>query len=191
MSLDDFTEQSILKLAGRAKPLSGTFFRTVEYRFMDSANLLGGYGTQQYGGRFAPMGTRAVYFSESDAVASRELTTRKKRLGGDAQITLEKYPRITFAVEIQLDCCVSLVEKERSARMERLRRRTLLPENLTASQEVGRALLDLKIQAILFPSVISAGTNLVVFVDQCPNGWCRIVNEERLKKKIYQMTKPN
>jgi RES domain-containing protein len=191
LSLDHFTEQSILKLAGRAKPLSGIFFRTVEYRFMDSANLLGGYGTQRYGGRFAPVGIRAVYFSESDAVASRELTARKKRLGGDAQITLEKYPRISFAVEIQLERCVSLVGQERSASMERLRKKTLTPGNLATSQAVGRTLLDLKIQAILFPSVISAGTNLVVFVDQCPSGWCRIVNEEGLKKKIYQMVKPN
>jgi RES domain-containing protein len=65
---------------------------------MDPKEVLSGDGTQRYGGRFAAVGTRAVYFAESDAGASSEVLARKLRLGGQAQISLEKYPRLVFAV---------------------------------------------------------------------------------------------
>lgn len=75
--------------AKRVGPLSGTYFRSVEYRFMNPDEVLNGRGTQLYGNRFAKVGTRAVYLADSDRAASNEVLTRKKRLGGKAQITLE------------------------------------------------------------------------------------------------------
>jgi hypothetical protein len=44
----------------------------------------------------------AVYLSESDAVATSEVTGRKKRLGGAALINVDKYPRVVFAVGFDL-----------------------------------------------------------------------------------------
>ena len=44
----------------------------------------------------------AVYLSESDAVATNEVTSRKKRLGGAALINVDKYPRVVFAVRFDL-----------------------------------------------------------------------------------------
>jgi len=91
-----------------AAPLAGQYFRSVEYRFMDPAEVLSGAGAKKYGGRFAPVGTRAVYLSESDAGASGEVLARKLRLGGQAQISLEKYPRIVFAVAVSLTVLLSI-----------------------------------------------------------------------------------
>ena len=33
----------------RARPLAGVFYRSVEYRFMDPADVLSGKGTELYG----------------------------------------------------------------------------------------------------------------------------------------------
>jgi RES domain-containing protein len=95
----------------RARPLAGLFYRSVEYRFMDPSDVLSGKGTELYGGRFAAMGTRAVYLAGSDDTASREVLARKKRLGNDAQISLAKYPRIVFAVAVSLHRVVTWFAK--------------------------------------------------------------------------------
>jgi hypothetical protein len=85
-----------------ARPLKAIYYRSVEYRFMDPDEVLNGQGTQLYGGRFAEVGVKAVYLAESDSGASNEVLTRKKRLGGHAQITIDKYPRIVFGVDVAL-----------------------------------------------------------------------------------------
>jgi len=35
-----------------AAPLAGQYYRSVEYRFMDPADVLSGAGAKKYGGRF-------------------------------------------------------------------------------------------------------------------------------------------
>jgi len=44
-----------------ARPLRGTYYRSVEYRFMNPDEVLNGRGAALYGGRFAELGTKAVY----------------------------------------------------------------------------------------------------------------------------------
>jgi RES domain-containing protein len=91
--------QALDKLCGAQE---GLFFRCVEYRYMDPIDLLSGAGTRAYGGRFAPIGTRAVYLSATDSGASKEVTARKSGLGGVGQISVEKYPRVVYAVTVDL-----------------------------------------------------------------------------------------
>jgi RES domain-containing protein len=86
----------------QAVPLKGTYFRSVEYRFMDPKDVLSGAGTRAHGGRFAAIGTRAVYLSATDSRASQEVTARKVRLGGAAQISTDRYPRVVYAVAVHL-----------------------------------------------------------------------------------------
>jgi hypothetical protein len=108
-------EQTILKqLIKRGKPLSDTYFRSVERRFMDPSNVLNGFGTEAFGGRFAAIGTKGVYLADSDKGASAEVLARKKRLGNASQISLDKYPRVVFAVDIELERVVSLVRSPRN-----------------------------------------------------------------------------
>lgn len=48
------------------------------------------------GGRFVPVGVRAVYASIDEATALREVTNRKSVLGGRIQIDVGEYPRMTY-----------------------------------------------------------------------------------------------
>lgn len=96
MTFDRNERDAIAAWVQKAQPRSGVFFRSVSYQYMDPGTVLDGKGTMLYGGRFASVGTAAVYLAESDAVASHEVTARKARLGGAAQISLDKYPRRMF-----------------------------------------------------------------------------------------------
>jgi hypothetical protein len=73
---------AIKRWISRDVALKGLFFRSVEYRYMDPVDVLSGAGTRIHGGRFVPVGTRAVYLSTTDSGASKEVTARKSRLGG-------------------------------------------------------------------------------------------------------------
>src|SRR5260370_285740 len=83
---------AIKRWIGQVAPLKGVYFRSVEYRYMDPKDVLSGSGTRRYGGRFAVVGTRAVYFSVTDSGASKEVTARKAPFGGAAQTSTDKYP---------------------------------------------------------------------------------------------------
>jgi hypothetical protein len=61
--------------------------------------------------RSASPDTAAVYLSESDAVATSEVTGRKKRLGGAALIHVDKYPRVVFAVRFDLTRVLDLAQR--------------------------------------------------------------------------------
>jgi len=69
---------------------------------MDPIDILSGAGARARGGGFAPVGTLAVYLSATDSGASKEVTARKSRLGGVGQISIDKYPRVVYAVAVDL-----------------------------------------------------------------------------------------
>jgi len=52
--------------------------------------------------------------AESDSAASGEVLARKQRLGGSAQITLDRYPRIVFGVDaLEIHNAAELMETMR------------------------------------------------------------------------------
>jgi RES domain-containing protein len=160
-------EQTALRsLIKRSQSLSATYFRSVERQFMDPTEILNGRGTELYGGRFAPTGTRGVYLADSDAGASAEVLARKKRLGGAPQISLDKYPRVVFAVEVELDRVISLARKPRNTVLTSIWTKSR-DSDIAYSQEVGELLAGAGIQGLLFKSVVGVGTNLLVFLDNC------------------------
>ena len=110
-----------------AKPLSAIYYRSVEYRFMDPKEVLSGRGAALYGGRFASVGTPAVFLAESDSAASEEVLARKRRLGGSAQITLDKYPRIVFGVAVSLDRVLDLSKRGLPKAIASVRQSCLAP----------------------------------------------------------------
>ena len=65
-------------MIARARPLKGVFFRSVEFRFMDPDEVLSGAGAERDGGRFVPVGTKAIYLSKEDATASNEVTAANR-----------------------------------------------------------------------------------------------------------------
>jgi RES domain-containing protein len=173
----------------RARPLNGIYYRSVEYRFMDPDEVLNGQGTQLYGGRFAEVGVKAVYLAGSDFGATKEVLTRKKRLGGHAQITIDKYPRIVFGVDVALQKVVRWTRKPRSPVLEGIRQGCLLKDDLSRSHEVGNQLRISGVQGLLFPSAVGGSENLVVYLENCGSSALKLQNVVELKKKIAAFMK--
>jgi RES domain-containing protein len=172
-----------------ARPLEGIYYRSVEYRFMNPDEVLNGRGTELYGGRFADVGTKAVYLAESDASASNEVLARKKRLGGQSQITIDKYPRIVFGVDVNLQRVVGWLRRPRSMTLATLREACLDENDLAPSKEVGEVLRKADVQGIRFPSVAGKGRNLIVYSANTGPGALNLRNVDQLKKKIAELSK--
>jgi RES domain-containing protein len=167
----------------RAKPLSGVYFRSVAYTFMNPETVLDGAGAAAHGGRFASPGTLAVYLSESDAVATREVTGRKRRLGGDALISSGKYPRVVFAVRFALKRVLDLSSGRLPAGLAAIREKCL-GENLSPSQRFGDVLVSRGVEGLRFPSRAGPGVNLVVYRGCCALDALKIENETELRATI-------
>ena len=97
-------------LAASAKPLWGVFFRAVEFRWMHPDDVMSGAGAVKLGGRFVSIGKKALYVSDSEQTLLWKISGRKSRLGGKALIDLDKYPRVTFRVDLKLERHISFVE---------------------------------------------------------------------------------
>jgi RES domain-containing protein len=165
---------------GRVAPLKGIYFRSVEYQYMDPRDVLSGRGAQRYGGRFAPVATRAVYLSATDAGASKEVTARKTRLGGSAQISTDKYPRVVYAIAVNLKKALDLSGLGASQIGEEVRRACLAENDLSSSMELGNVLVAEGIEGLIFPSVVGGDDNLVVFQSNCGRSALTIQNEQQV-----------
>lgn len=169
--------------ADKAQPLSGVYFRSVSYSFMKPETVLDGAGAAAYGGRFASRGTAAVYLSESDAVATSEVTGRKKRLGGAVLIDVEKYPRVVFAISFELARVLDLSQRPLPRGIGAIRDKCLnsgVHSNLSPSQQFGDVLVSQRVEGLLFPRQAGPGANLIVYKKCCDPDALRIENEEEL-----------
>ena len=192
MSLTVVEQKTLEALIRKRKPISGAYYRSVERRYMDPAQILNGRGTELYGGRFAPVGTKGVYLANSDAGASSEVLARKNRLGGASQISLDKYPRIVFAVDVELERVVSLVRKPRNASLASIRKNSL-DDDPAFSQDVGKFLVNAGVQGLLFKSRVGSGVNLLIFPDNCAPDQLKVQKlDETIEtlKKIVTAYKP-
>lgn len=130
---------------------------------MHPDDALSGAGAVKIGGRFVPIGTRAIYASDSEETTFRELTARKDRLAGQAQFEIDRYPRITYRVDIAVERCVDMRLLLNEPGSGELIRRCLDPGDLRISQHAGKLLLENGIQVITYPSVVGAGFNMLIF----------------------------
>ncbi|MGB9289969.1 MAG: RES family NAD+ phosphorylase [Terracidiphilus sp.] len=180
MSFNSKQRAAIKRWIDQAIPLKGIYFRSVEYRFMDPRDVLSGAGTRAYGGRFAAVGTRAVYLSATDSGASKEVTARKARLGGAAQITTDKYPRVVYAVAVSLKRTLDLSALGSSQTANAIRADCLAEDDLVASMDLARELETTGIQGLLFPSVVGGDGNLVVYLANCSRKMLSLKNEQQV-----------
>jgi RES domain-containing protein len=139
------------------------------------------------GGRFADLGTRAVYLSATDSGASKEVTARKTRLGGAAQITTDKYPRVVYAVAVDLERVLDLSGLGRSRSGGAVRKACLAVGDLSASMELGSILVAERIQGLLFPSVIGGDDNLIVYRTNCGKKALSIHNEQEVLEEAKRI----
>lgn len=168
-------------LIAGACPLAGIFYRSVEFRWMHPDDLVSGSGTAKLGGRFAAPGTRAVYASDSEETVLREISIRRQRLGGRAQIDVDRWPRVTFRLDIRLTHHVDLTGPFSNVELEQLRVACLDVNSLTFSQQVGRYFVRSGVQGIVF----SPGASVLGVIrcndagDRSTKCWLGFPNDER------------
>jgi RES domain-containing protein len=180
LSFNSKQNAAIRRWIDQAVPLKGIYFRSVEYRYMDPSDVLSGAGTRAHGGRFAAVGTRAVYLSATDSGASKEVTARKARLGGVAQITTDKYPRVVYAVAVNLKRTLDLSALGSSQSANAIRAACLAEYDLADSMDLARELETTGIQGLLFPSVVGGDGNLVVYLANTSRKMLVLKNEQQV-----------
>ncbi len=84
--------------------------------------------------------------------ASKEVTARQAPLGGAAQISTSKYPRIVFAVAVSLDRALDLSDLSSSEPGKAIVCACLSIDDLTASMARSQILEGEGIQGLVFPS---------------------------------------
>ncbi len=178
---------AVKRWISRAAPLKGLFFRSVEYRYMDPLDVLSGAGARVYGGRFAPVGTRAVYLSVTDSGASKEVTARKTRLGGVGQINTDKYPRVVYAVGVDLKRALSLTALGSTQAAAAVKTACLDKDDLGTSMELAEELISAGIEGLLFPSVVGGDDNLVVYRVNCGRKAFSLKNEREVLDQVRRI----
>jgi hypothetical protein len=98
---------------------------------------------------------------------SKEVTARKARLGGAAQISTDKYPRVVYAVAVNLKRALDLSALGSSQAGEAVRLACLNNADLADSMELSHELEAEGVQGLLFPSVVGGDDNLVVYRANC------------------------
>jgi RES domain-containing protein len=180
-------QRAIKRWISRAAPLRGLFFRSIEYRYMDPTDVLSGAGTRAYGGRFAPIGTLAVYLSATDSGASKEVTARKSRLGGVGQISIDKYPRVVYAVAVDLKKALDLSTLGSSEAAEAVTATCLDKDDLRPSMELARELIAAGIEGLVFSSVVGGGDNLIAYRANCGRKALSIQNEREVIDQVRRI----
>jgi RES domain-containing protein len=135
----------------------------VAFRYFHPDDVISGEGTRLNGGRFVPVGVRAVYASLEEETALREVTTRKRALGGRNQINVGEYPRMTYVLSVathrNLDLAAALPSE-----LANVVRRCLLERGYSASQELAQIWIAEGIDSVVFPSATGAGRNIAVYL---------------------------
>ena len=189
MSLPDGWAAALDALIGAAKPFADDCFRSVEIAHAHPDDVISGEGTRLHGGRFVPKGIRAVHASLDEETATREVTARKTRLGGKAQIPLHGYPRMTYVLRIKIEQCVDFRPVDRSTVLGHALTAALDPIDLDDSQAVGQYLVGKGVQAVLVPSVVGPGANIVVFLDANPRPKVEVSNRDDILKAIQNLAR--
>jgi RES domain-containing protein len=92
LKLGRAARKQIAELIEGATALKGEFFRSVAFRYFHPDEVISGEGTRLNGGRFVPVGVKAVYASLEEETATREVTIRKIALAVEIKSMSETIP---------------------------------------------------------------------------------------------------
>ena len=163
MKLGRAARKQLGVLIAGATSLKGDFFRSVAFRYFHPDDVISGEGTRLHGGRFVPVGVRAVYASLEEQTALREVTSRKNALGGRSQISVGEYPRMTYVLSVatsrNLDLSATLPSE-----LENVVRLCLAGTGYSVSQELAAIWIAESIDSVVFPSTTGAGRNVAVYL---------------------------
>ena len=179
MKLARTARKQLEALIADAKPLSGDFFRSVAFRYFHPDTVIDGEGTRLAGGRFVPVGVNAVYAGFDEETALREVTARKKALGGRAQIDIEEYPRLTYVITVKTRRSIDLAANL-PPELAAVIRRCLRHGQYSASQELATIWIGQGIDSVVFPSATAVGRNVVVYLANAKAGSVTILNREEI-----------
>ncbi len=161
--------KQLAELIAGTTTLQGDFFRSVAFRYFHPDDVISGEGTRLNGGRFVPVGVRAVYASLEEDTALREVRSRKKALGGRSQISVGEYPRMTYVLSVatnrNLDLAVTLPTE-----LANVVRLCLRGPGYHASQELSTIWISEGIDSVVFPSATGAGRNVAVYLANATAG---------------------
>jgi RES domain-containing protein len=193
VSLSAAWRAALDELIRNATPFKDQCFRSVEIAYGLPDEVISGEGTRLHGGRFAPLGVRAVFASLDEVTATREVTARKDRLGGRAQISIKSYPRFTYVIAVEIDKCVDFRSVDPSSDLGRALAAALDPSDLQVSQEMGQYLMTTGVQGAIVPSVVppvaAAGANVIVFLDADPPPKIEIANRKDILQAIEDLAR--
>ena len=161
--------KQLAELIAGATSLQGDFFRSVAFRYFHPDDVISGEGTRLNGGRFVPVGVRAVYASLDEETALREVTARKNALGGRSQISVGEYPRMVYVLSVatnrNLDLAATLPSE-----LANVVRLCLRGPGYSVSQELAGIWISEGIDSVVFPSATGAGRNVAVYLTTAAAG---------------------
>jgi RES domain-containing protein len=171
--------KQLAELIASATPLQGDFFRSVAFRYFHPDDVISGEGTQLNGGRFVPVGVRAVYASVEEKTALLEVSMRKSALGGQSQINVGAYPRMTYILSVathrHLDLAVTL-----PLELATVVRLCLRGPGYSPSQELAAIWIAEGIDSVVFPSVTGSGRNVAIYLGNVRAGSITVRNRDEV-----------
>ncbi len=169
----------LAELIAGAAPLKGDFFRSVAFRYFHPDDLISGESTRTNGGRFVPVGVRAVYASLEEETALREATVRKRTLGGRSQINIGEYPRMTYILAVatrrNLNLAAALPPELGS-----VVRRCLQGRTYADSQELAAIWVAEGIESTEFSSATDTGRNVAIYLENAIAGSVAVRNRDQV-----------
>jgi RES domain-containing protein len=179
LKLGRAARKQLNELITGAVPLKGDFFRSVAFRYFHPDDVISGEGTRLNGGRFVPVGVKAVYASLDEQTALREVTTRKSALGGRNQINVGEYPRMTYVLSVatrrNLDLAATL-----PLELANIVARCLRAPQYSSSQELAALWIAEGIESVIFPSATGVGRNVVVYLANARVGSVVVQNRDKV-----------
>jgi RES domain-containing protein len=176
----------LAELIAGAPPLEGDFFRSVAFQYFHPDDVISGEGTRLHGGRFVPIGVRAVYASLDEETAMREVIARKNALGGLERIAIEDYPRSTYALSVATRHNLDVSAKLRPE-LSRVVAECLRHASHAASRELAAIWIAQGIESVVFPSATGAGRNVVVYLDNAGPGSVAVRNRAEILATLRGM----
>jgi len=177
--------KQLAELIAGASSLQGDFFRSVAFRYFHPDDVISGEGTQVNGGRFVPVGVRAVYASVEEETALLEVRMRKSALGGRSQINVGEYPRMTYVLSVathrHLDLAATLPSE-----LSKVVRLCLHGPGYSASQELAAIWIAEGIDSVVFPSATGDGRNVAVYLANAASGSVVVRNRAEVLAALRQ-----
>lgn len=179
MKLGRAARKQLDELIAGAVPLEGDFFRSVAFHYFHPDDVISGEGTRLNGGRFVPVGVKAVFASLDEQTAFREVTTRKSALGGRNQINVGEYPRMMYVISVVTHRNLDLAATLPLELAETVARCLGTPQH-SASQELAAVWIARGIESVVFPSATGVGRNIVVYLANADAGSVVVRNRDKV-----------